>query len=546
MKNKYAKIALLFIGLVIVNYASSFLFKRFDITQDKRYTLSETTKNIIKNCHDIVQIKVYLEGDFPSEFKRLQTETKLHLEELKAYNKNIHFKFVNPENSVQQLINEGLQPSRLQIQENGKLSEMVIFPYAIIQYKNKTEVVPLLKDIYANSQNEQLESSIQNLEYAFSNAIHKITGNKSKKIAILKGNGELNDIYIADFLKTLGNYYLLAPFTLDSVTTQPQKTVDELLTYDLAIIAKPSIRFTEEEKFTLDQYVMNGGKTLWMIDNVLAETDSLMNTGESLAYPRDLNLTDFFFNYGVRINPDLITDLYASQISLVTGNTGNKPQISSFLWKYFPLINSKNNHPINNNIQAVNLKFANSIDTLKNNIKKTVLLQSSALSKPVGTPKVISLNEVAEKPNPENYKNGNKPLAVLLEGNFESAYKGRIKPFKYLNSKEQSKSTQMVVISDGDIIANAVVNGKPAELGFDKWTNQLFGNKEFLLNAVNYLLDDSGLIYLRSKTVKIDFLNKQKAYEEAGKWQLINMVIPLLVLTVFGLVFNFIRKKKYQ
>ena len=546
MKNKLSKIALILVGILLINFVSSIIYKRFDLTEDNRYTLTESTKNIVKNIEEITTIKVYLQGDFPAEFKRLQIETKQHLEELKTLNKNIRFRFINPSKIGQKLINEGLEPSRLQIEENGKFSEIVIFPWAIVSSKNKFENVSLLKDIYTNSQNEQLESSIQNLEYAFSNAIHKITSKKSKKIAVLKGNGELSDIYIADFLRKLNEYYFLAPFTLDSVAKQPQKTLQDFLEFDLAIIAKPTEKFTEEEKFTLDQYVMNGGKTLWLVDNVQAELDSLMQTGEALAYPRDLGLTDLFFNYGARINSDLIVDLNSSKIPLATGNVGNKTQFNQFKWNYFPLLNSKNNHPINNNIEAINTKFSNSIDTLKNNITKTILLQSSKLSKTVGTPSTVSLKTITQQQNPSEYNNGNKPVAVLLEGKFKSAYSGRVKPFNIKNTIDLGDETKMVVISDGDIIANEISKGQPLELGVNKWTNQRFGNKEFLLNTVNYLLDDAGLINIRSKTVKINFLNKEKAYQETLKWQLINILFPLLVLTIFGFFFNYFRQKKYK
>ena len=546
MKNKYNKIAFLVIGLFLINFLSSKIYKRFDITEDHRYTLSETTHKIVDNVNEILLIKVYLEGDFPAEFKRLQIETKLHLEELKALNKNIQFKFEDPSDIAEELIQSGLEPSNLQVQENGKLSELVIFPWAVVTYKDKTETISLLKDITSNSQDQQLEGSIQNLEYAFTNAIQKLTSSKTKKIAVIKGNGELNDIYIADFLRKLNEYYLLAPFTLETVATLPQKTLSDITEYDLAIIAKPTQKFTEQEKFTLDQYIMKGGKTLWLIDNVQAELDSLQKTGETLAYPRDLGLTDMFFNYGARINLDLITDLYCSEIPLATGNIGNKTQFSPFPWKYFPLLNSINNHPINNNIEAVSSKFANSIDLLKNNIQKTVLLQSSQLSKPIGTPNIISLKTIAKKENTTEYNKGNKAISVLLEGQFKSAYNGRVKPYKTLKPIENGVDNKMVIIADGDIIANEISKGQPLELGVDKWTNQRFGNKEFLLNAVNYLLDDTGLINIRSKTVKINFLNKQKAFEEAKKWQFINILLPLLLLAVFGLIFNYLRKKKYQ
>jgi len=546
MKNKYSKIVALFVGLLILHFISSKIYMRFDLTKDKRYTVSKTTKKIVENIDDLILIKVYLQGNFPAEFKRLQIETKQHLEELKTINKNIHFRFINPSKIGEELIRSGLEASKLQVQESGKYSELIIFPWAVIHYKNKTEKVPLLKDIFSNSQNEQLENSIQNLEYAFANAIHKITTKKSKKIAILRGNGELDDIFITSFLQELGKHYYLAPFTLDSVVKNPQKTLKDLTVFDLAIIAKPTEKFTEQEKFTLDQFVMNGGKTLWMIDNVQAELDSLLQTGETLVFPRNLNLTDLFFNYGVRINTNLIIDLYSSKIPLATGNIGNNTQYSSFLWKYFPLLNSTNNHPINNNIEAVSVKFANSIDTLKNNIKKTILLQSSKLSKTVGTPAIVSLKTITQKPNLLEYNNGKKFIAVLLEGRFKSAYKNRIKPFKITANKEVSIPNKMVIISDGDIIANQISQGKPLELGVDKWSNQKFGNKEFLLNTVNYLLDDTGLLNIRSKTIKINFLDKQKTYKQATKWQLINIIFPLIILALFGLLFNFYRKKKYQ
>lgn len=546
MQSKTSKIAIFVVGLFLINFLGNKIYKRFDLTEDHRYTLSETTKNITKKVDDIILVKVYLQGDFPAEFKRLQTETKLHLEELKSVNKNIQFRFINPTDIAEELIASGLEPSSLQVQENGKLSEMVLFPYAVINYKNKTEIIPLLNDVFSNSQDEQLESSIQNLEYAFANAIHKIITTKSKKIAVLRGNGELPDIYIADFLRKLNEYYLLAQFTLDSVEIQPQKTLFELSKFDLAIIAKPTEKFTEQEKFVLDQFIMNGGKTLWMIDNVQAELDSLQQTGETLAYPRDLGLTDFFFNYGIRINSDLVNDIYCTQIPLATGNIGNQTQFSQFPWVYFPLAISKNNHPINTNIEAVNLRFANNIDTLKNNIKKTVLLQSSPLSKIIGTPSIISLKTIGEAPKKEEYTNGNQPLAVLLEGKFKSAYNGRVKPFKTLKPIDNSSANKMIVISDGDVIANEISKGQPLELGVDKWTNQRYGNKDFLLNSVNYLLDDTGLLNIRSKKIEINFLDKQKAFEEANKWQFINIVFPLIILALFGFLFYYLRLKKYQ
>lgn len=545
-KSNISKISILIIGLILLNFISNKFYHRFDLTEDQRYTLSESAKNILENLELPIIINVYLEGEFPTEFKRLQIETQQLLEELQSENNNIKFRFINPLGLEEELIKQGLEPSQLSVQQNGVVSEIIIFPWATIKKGKKIERVSLLKDTNAQTQEAQLENAIQNLEYAFVDAIHKINTRKNKSIAVLKGNGELDDIYLYDFLQTLGQYYHLAKFTLDSVKSNPIKTLENLNSFDLLLIAKPTERFTENEKYTLDQYFINGGKTLWMVDKVQAELDSLMDTGESLVYPRDLNLTDLFFNYGARINANLLEDLYSSKIPLATGKIGNQTQYDPFLWTYFPVAQSANNHPINKHITPVNFKFASSIDLLKNDIQKMVLLQSSPLSKTVGTPTIIDLKSIREKKNPKNYNNGNQPLAVLLEGNFKSAYADRIKPFKITTNKNTSKANKMILIADGDIIANQVSRGQPTALGIDKWTGEQFGNKEFLMNCINYLLDDEGLLEIRNKTVDLKILNREKAFNKRTYYQFLNVVFPLVLLGVFGLAFHFIRKRKYS
>ena len=291
---------------------------------------------------------------------------------------------------------------------------------------------------------------------------------------------------------------------------------------------------------------MKGGKTLWLLDQVQAELDSLIITGESPILPRDLNLTDLLFAYGVRINYTIVQDLYSSKITLATGNVGNQPQYNQFLWNYFPLIMPKNNHVINKNIEPVQLKFPSSIDTLSNHIKKTILLESSPLSRIDGAPTMVSLKSILDKPNPENYKGTPKILGVLLEGNFESAYKNRVQPFKTLNYTTESNPTKMILIADGDIIVNQIHQGKPLPLGHDKWTNSFYGNKAFLLNAVNYLLDDDGLISIRNKSLEIKLLDKEKAYSERAFWKLFNSIVPLFLLLIFALIIHFYRKKKFK
>ncbi|MEI6865118.1 gliding motility-associated ABC transporter substrate-binding protein GldG [Flavicella sp.] len=530
----------------IVNVASSTLLYRIDLTEDKKYTISNASIDIIEKIDETAVLKIYLEGDFPPEFKRLQIEAKQLLEELKAINKNLKVFFVDPKDNLPELIKKGLAPSRLTIEENGVISESIILPWATVTYKNKTKNISLLKNSnMKESQEKQLENSIQNLEYAFVSALKKVSSKKEKSIVILTGNGELEDIYLYSLLENLSTNYHLAKFTLDSIKTSPKKSIEYLNSYNLAIIAKPTQAFSEEEKYALDQYTLNGGKSIWMLDNIHAEMDSLRSNGKTLAYTRDLNLDDFFFRYGARVNQNLIKDLYASKIALATGNTGNKTNYENFLWFYAPLVTPISNHPIVHNISPVKFSFVSSIDTLQNNIKKTVLLQSSVLSKEIQIPAIIELNTVIENPDPKTYRNGNKILGLLLEGSFTSAYKDRIKPIKIENPKEIGIPSKMIIISDGDIGKNQVHKGKPLDLGHDKWTQEYFGNKEFLLNSIEYLLDDTGLISIRSKKISLKTLDKNKISQDKTYWQILNLLLPLLFVFVVGGIYLYYRKKIY-
>ncbi|MFI1770510.1 gliding motility-associated ABC transporter substrate-binding protein GldG [Thalassobellus citreus] len=552
--NKTIKhIAILIIALIAINIISYQAFKRFDLTKDGRYTLSVASTNIIKDVESPIIVDVFLDGeDFPSEFRRLQRETKQLLEEFSAKNNRIIFHFINPleeestrERNIQQLSERGLTPMQLSVEESGKSSQAVIFPWALASYKDQTVVIPLIKNKIGATQQELVTNSVQHLEYAFANGFNKLTKPKHKKIAILKGNKELEDKYIADFVKKIGEYYYIAPFTLDSVSKNAQKTLKDLKNYDLIIAAKPTEAFSEEEKLVLDQYTMNGGKSLWLIDAVAMEQDSLYNdSGSNFAVPRDLNLTDLFFKYGIRINPVIISSLYSAPITVAMGE-GSNSQFQHLRWPYSPLASSNSQHPIVNNLDLVKFDFANQIDTLKNSIKKTILLETAALTKLDGTPREINLQVVTQEPKPDLFNKGKQTLAVLLEGEFNSAYSNRVKPFKLNGEKEKSVPTKMIVIADGDVIKNDVVRNKPQELGFDRWTGKNYGNKEFLLNAVNYLLDDDGLINIRSKEIAVAFLNKQETSAKKTKWQLINIALPLLLLGLFGFVFNYFRKKKY-
>ncbi|MEN8777156.1 MAG: gliding motility-associated ABC transporter substrate-binding protein GldG [Polaribacter sp.] len=546
MNKKVKSIILLILAIIVFNYASQSVYKRFDLTSDKRYTLSKTTLDIISKVDKTLFINVYLEGDFPSEFKRLQIETQQYLEELASENSNIIINFENPDNQREALIKKGMMPSQLTVEEEGKMTEAIIFPWAEINYGKKTSIFSLLPNAMLASQKEQLQKAIENLEYSFSNAINTVNTDIQKKVAILIGNGELQDMYQYSYLSEVAKKYRLAKFTLDSVTKNPQQTLSDLLNLDLAVIAKPTEKFSEKEKLVLDQFIANGGKTLWMLDMVQEDQDSLATNNKMLAYPRDLNLTDLLFSYGVRINSSLIKDLYAAEIPVATGQVGNQTQFKNLDWFYHPLAGTNPNNVITKNVTPVRLQFANQIDTLKNNIKKTPLLVSSVFTQKVGTPVFIELQSIAEEVLETDYKSGNQLFAVLLEGQFTSAYKNRVKPFTSKFYKEQSAPNKMVVIADGDVGKNQLLKGKPYDLARDKWTNQQFGNKDFLLNTIDYLLDDTGLMQLRNKSLKIRMLDKQKAFKERTYWQFLNVISPLLLLFGFGFVFNFLRRRTYS
>lgn len=555
-KNSLKKLGFLAIGLFILNFASYYIYKRFDVTQDKRYTLSETTKKIIDGVDSPLIIDVFLEGTFPSDFKKLQSETRQLLEEFSAYNSNITFQFVNPIEKEEERVEvmkkffeKGLTPINVTVEDKGKQTQEVVFPWALANYGDKGAKVQLLKNLMGASTEKKVESSVQHLEYAFAEAIHKISKEKQRKIAVIKGNGELDDIYIADFLKTIRDNYYIGPITLDSVASQPKKTLKALNVYDLAIIAKPREKFTETEKQVLDQFIMKGGKTLWLIDGTNAEMENLYNeSGSTLVSNNDLNLTDMFFKYGFRINPQMIKDEYGTPLKLASGKEGSESQMETYNWKMAPFIYpASKKHPIVKNTDGVKFNFCSPIELLKTNTKTTILLESSPYSKVIGTPSVVSLEMITEETSPKDYADGGLiPVAALLEGTFTSVYNNRVLPFKDATFLNKSVPTKMIVISDGDVIKNQLDKGAPIELGYDKYTGQFFGNKEFILNSVNYLLDDNGLINIRSKDVTLPVLDKQSVHDNYNQTQLLTVALPIVLLALFGFIFTYLRKKKYK
>jgi len=551
-RNKLFTYGLALLVFILVNLGASLFYTRVDLTEDKRYTLSEQAIEAVSVFNSPVVIDVLLDGELPSEFAKLKVETKQILEEFSAKNANVKYNFIDPlsdntqpEAVISELQSLGLTPANVTVEENGRVSQEIIFPWAMVNYNNKTIKVALLKNKLGASSEERVNNSVQNLEYAFADAFTKLSIKTKKRVAVIKGNGELEDIYLADYLTAIKDYYNIGAITLDSVEKNPQRVLDQLKQYDLALIAKPTEAFTDKEKYVLDQFIINGGKSIWLIDQVAIELDSLFNTkGSSMAFPRDLNLNDFFFKYGFRINPVLINDLYFTQIVLASGE-GNNSQYNPVPWYYNPMVFSTNNHPINNNLEAIRFQFANSIDTISNSYRKTVLYSSSSLSRPEGTPKLISLDIINSPPDKESYKDGNKPLAVLIEGEFNSAFINRIVPVKLEGTKLKGNENKMLIVADGDVIKNQIRNNIPLELGYDKWTNNFYGNKEFLINSINYLLDDTGLINIRNKKVKIALLDPEKIAQHKFKWQLINVGIPVFLVLFFGFAFNYIRKRKY-
>jgi gliding-associated putative ABC transporter substrate-binding component GldG len=547
------KVLGILVVIVLLNVLASQFFTRVDFTSDQKYTLSKPTIELIESIESPILIQVFLTGDLPSEFKRLQTETRYILEELRAYNSNIKYEFIDPLDSnleAMEIANlfyeKGMPPESLNIRENGKLTERIIFPWAVVNYKNQQSSIQLLQKTLSQSNSELVQKSIENLEYGFIDAATKLTRERSKKVAILKGQGELEDKYLSDFLTTLKEYYLIAPFTLDSVESNPQRTVDQLKTYDLIIDAKATQPFSEEKNYAIDQYLMSGGKALWLTEHVNVEKDSLYRASKSaLALPRNLNLYNLFFKYGIRINPQLINDLYSAPIVLASGS-GNSTQLSRFPWFYDPLANIANKHPITSNLNPVKFEFANPIDTLKSGLKKTILLESSELSRKIGVPFEINLNEINEDPNPELYTSGRFPMAVMVEGEFSSAFQAKLKPFQLSKPLDKSPITEQVFISDGDVIKNQIQSGKPLELGFDRYSGITYGNKTFLLNTVNFLLGDKDLVNTRNKSIRLDEMNLDKLETHKLTWQIFNIAVPLLSIFAFGALFHYWRKRKYS
>jgi len=556
------------IGIVIaLNVLSGFFFTRFDLTSEKRYTLSETSKDLLENLDDVIYLKVYLDGELPAGFRRLRDRTREMLDEFRAYsNNNIEYEFINPSNQpddksrndlYRQLAKQGLMPTNIQIKAEDGVEQKLIFPGAIMTYRGQETAMQLLKSQMGAAPEQMLNSSTEDLEYEITNAIRKMTSSRAESIGFVEGHGELTERQVADMAKSLSEYYRLERVTingkLNSLVSRAEGDSGAVIfpKYKAIIIAKPDTIFTEEDKFMIDQYIMYGGRVLWLVEPVFCNMDSLRYAPSTLAIPTSVNLEDMLFKYGVRVNTDLLQDARCAAIPGPSGYVGNQLQWALQPWVFFPIVIPKSEHPIVRNLNGIKLEFTSSLDTVGNsNIKKTVLLSTSDKTRALRTPTQVSLDVMVEEPKPEQFNKKYLPVAVLLEGKFESVFKNRlttmIKESRDIQFKEEGRSTKMIVVSDGDIMRNHInPDGTYLPCGFDQYTSQQFGNKTFLLNAINYLCDDMSLTSIRSRSLEIRLLDRKKAESERTKWQIINVVIPIGLVILFGFINAYFRKKRY-
>ncbi len=526
---------------------------RLDLTKEKRYTLSDNTIKVLESVKKPLTVEVYLEGDFPASFKQLQSETKFMLEEFRKINPKIDFKFIDPiktKMSQDTLMAMGMQPSILPDVKDGKISQITLFPYAVIKHGNDGVSIPLVVQQAGIDADQQLTRSIEGLEYNLVSNIKNIAAAKKKKIGILVNHDELNPDEFQGFVQLAMENYDAGPIIPKNQTELSSEDIPLLKQMSALVIAKPRKAFTDNEKVILDQYIMNGGKTLWMIDAVNAEMDTLTRSKKVMPFPVDINMTDFFFNYGLRINPALVKDVKKfALLRLVTGEVSGNPQYTSLPWPYYPLGIAENNNPVTKNINPVKFEFPTSIDTLggRKNIKTKVLFESSERTLLKQVPNYVDLKEIASVDSLGQMEKPSTPkiFAVALEGKFNSAYASRIERKSYPGFKASSPENKMIVIADGDVGRNKVIKGKPLPLGVDLLTNEQFGNEQFLRNALDYLLDDSNLMELRNRNIEERLLDRQRITEEKSTWQWINLLLPLAIIGLIGGLFFWLRKKKF-
>jgi ABC-2 type transport system permease protein len=561
-------LVLLVVLLILANLAASFKFTRFDLTSERRYSLSDATIALLENLDDYVYVKVYLEGDLPANYTKLRNSTKELLDEFRAYSSFVEYEFINPSESenekerraiYQQLLDAGLTYTNPVEQKASGVSQTLIWPGALITFKTRTLPLQLLRSqTYANEE-ELITRSVNDLEYEMTNTIRKLGTVIKPRICFIEGHGELDSLDTKDVTLSLEEYYAVERKRLDSNLTslvlraEKGDTVKFIPRYKAIIIARPDSAFSEKDKFIIDQYIMRGGKVLWLINKVDASMDSLNVYSNKFVYPIDLNLDDQLFRYGARVNPDLVADLRASVIPVVAGMVGNQPRFIPKRWPFFPLSLPASKHPVVNNLNATKFEFVSTVDTVgAPDIKKTILLSSSKRSRILSTPARISLNILRETPDPRQYSSSGLPFAILLEGSFTSIFRNRMSP-QIRNSdkigflESSIKPGAMIVVGDGDVIKNSYsrTTGRMSPLGYDRYTGELFGNKDFILNCVNYLCDDSGLISVRSREVKLRLLDETQVKSSRTAIQIRNVLVPIILILISGLILSFLRKRKF-
>ena len=572
-KNQLISFGLTLVLIVAVNVIGAYLFTRFDLTSEKRYTLSDTTKETLKNLDDYVYFKVYLEGDFPAGFKKLRRETKEMLDEFRAYSKFIDYEFIDPaasddraeiNDTYKLLYQAGLNPTNLNIQgSDGSTKQMIIWPGALVSYRNQTELpIDLLENQLGQSSEAALNASIQNLEFRLVDAIRKVTRFKKPSIAFIEGHGELTENEVYDITQSLSQNYNVNRVEIAGQVgallrrTEPNAKgeIHVLTNFDAIVIAKPTEPFDEKDKFLIDQYIMHGGKVLWLVEPVYATMDSLTMQESTIGTELDLNLDDLFFNYGVRLNRNLLLDLNCAPLPIRTGQVAGQPQLEFYRWFYFPLVQAASNHPMVRNMNAIKLDFVSSMEAVNSggDVVKTPLLRTSNYTKVSGAPVFISLAMLKQNPDKRMFPSTGQNVAYLLKGTFPSLYANRItaeiEESKEMQFLPESQSTAMIVVADGDIIRNQIdIKRKtPLPLGYDQYTQNTYTNKEFIENAISYLVDGEGLIDIRSRELKVRLLDMTKVNQERTKWQVINTLVPIALIIGLGFVMAFIRKKKYS
>lgn len=555
------RLGLVLVILVLANVASQYAYYRWDLTSEKRYSISAPTKKLVKGLKDVVIVKVYLGGELNAGFTRLKESTRNMLKEFKAYGGgNIEYEFIDPmaitnleerKALMTDLMQRGLSPTNLTTKSKSDTKQQLIFPGALVTYGGRELAVNLLENQMGFSPQQVLNNSVILLEYKLANAIQKLAQYRPPQVAFIRGYGELNELETADMRQTLTNLqYEVKDFDLPTNYYIPDR-------FNVIIVAKPLRAFSEQDKYKIDQYVMHGGKVLWLVDGTNATMDSLRyNPTGQFVTGSDLNLDDMLFKYGARVNNDLVQDINLNNgIPLIVGKMGNAPQTEMFPWYYFPLLVSDNTHAISRNLDPVASFFPSSVDTVKNpGVRKTILLHTTENAKAQLTPSRVHFGILQSKPNPAYFNQPNIPVAVLLEGEFESVYKNRVSP-EYLAASDtveklkfldHSKPSRMIVIGDGDIMRSEIRSDSTAyPLGYYVYGQRQFANKDFLLNCIEYLVDDNGILETRNKEVKLRMLNTVKVEDEKLQWQLLNIALPIGFVVLFGLGFGFYRRRKY-